>query len=107
MSKIKEEASDEIEIIYNPKNSNEKILKILGEIFVKNNLDKCKILYKEKQFELKENFNDINKNYDINKIIKIKLIGVNNIINASFMFYKCASLISITDISKWDTSKIP
>ena len=42
------QSKDEIEIIYNQKCNKENSLRIFGEIFVKNNIDKCKILYEEK-----------------------------------------------------------
>ena len=45
------------------------------------------------------------KNYN-EKILKIKLIGVNNITNISHMFCGCKSLISLPDISKWNTSNV-
>jgi surface protein len=43
---------------------------------------------------------------DSKKIIEIKLIGINKVINLSYMFFDCTSLISISDISTWDTSNV-
>ena len=37
--------------------------------------------------------------------IEIKLIETKNITNMSYMFDECSSLISLPDISKWNTSK--
>ena len=39
-------------------------LRIFGIIFVKNNLNKCKIIYKDKEYELKEYLFEIDKNYN-------------------------------------------
>ena len=45
-------------------------------------------------------------NYDNSGIYKIKLNGVNNIIDMSYMFYKCKNLISVPIISLMNTSNI-
>ena len=88
-------------MIYNINNENK--IKILGNTFIKNNKDKCKIIYENKEYDLIEEFNINNKN--INKL-EIKLNGINNITNMSCMFYECSSLESLPDISKFDTSNI-
>ena len=67
---------------------------------------KCKIVYKNKEYELKEYFNDIDKKYNNKDEIKIKLKGINNITDMSYMFSKCSSLYSLPDMSKWDTSNV-
>ena len=91
-------------IIYKPKNEGN--VRIFGANFVNNNKKKCKIIYKNKEFELKEYFNDINKKYNNKDEIKIKLKGINNITNMSHMFESCSTLSSLPDILKWDTSKV-
>jgi len=53
------------------------------------------IEYKEN--ELAENFNF--KYYNKN-ILEIKLKGINNITDMSFMFYRCSSLLYLSDYSK-------
>ena len=50
------------EIIYKP--NKEGKVRIFGENFVNNNKDKCKIIYNNKEYELKEYFNDIDKEYN-------------------------------------------
>ena len=50
--------------------------------------------------------NDIDKKYDNKGEFEIKLKGINNIINMSFMFSGCKSLSSLPDISKWNTSNV-
>ena len=93
---------NEINIIYKIKDNDKKV-KIFGSEFVKNNKNNCEIIYEDKEYELNEYFNIPN---NIKDEIKIKLRGINNIINMSCIFYECSSLLSIPDISKWNTSKV-
>ena len=94
---------DYIIINYNI-NKYDKEIRIFGKNFVKNNKNICQIVYEDEYFELNE-FLKID-NLENNKIIEIKLIGINNIIDASYMFSGCKSLILLPDISKWKTNKV-
>ena len=97
--------NNEISIIYNIKYKDimrDKI-RIFGKNFVKNNKDKCKIIIDGKEYELMEGFNINNK---IKIEIEIKLIGIHNITDMSYMFNGCSSLSKLPDISKWDTNKV-
>ena len=38
--------------------------------------------------------------------LKIKLEGINNVTNMSYMFSFCSSLSSLPDISKWNTNNV-
>ena len=79
----------EINIIYDIKGKNE--IKIFGSEFVKNNKNKCKMIINNKEYEITKEYKvKTNKN---NKL-QIKLKGINNITNMSYMFYGCSSLIS-------------
>ena len=104
----------EIELQYKPINNNKEYedseekegnekerLRIFGEYFIKNNINKCKIIYNDEEYDLCEYINDIDNYY--NDIITIKLKGYNNITNMSSMFSDCAELSLLPDISKWDT----
>ena len=51
-------------IIMKPIENNKERVRIFGKKFVKNNQDKCKIEYKDKIYELKEYFEDIDNNYN-------------------------------------------
>jgi len=93
--------NDEITIIYNIKDKEDEI-KIFDSDFVKNNKDKCKIIYDDEIYDLTEYFK-INKNDDK---LKILLKGISNITNMSDMFYRCSSLSSLPDISNWNTSNV-
>ena len=71
---------------YKPEKDNKKKLKILDKYFIKRNRNKCKIIYKNKIYEIKEYFEDIDINNNNKDFVKIKLIFIHNIINMSFMF---------------------
>ena len=74
------------------------VIKIFGKNFVQNNKNKCKIIYNNKKYELKEYFNEIEEIYNQEiKDIKLKLYGINNIINMKEMFYRCYHLSSFSE----------
>ena len=105
---------------------NEDKTKIFGTTFVKNNVNKLKIIFNNQEYKLSEFFHVDN----INKInyFEIELKKINNdILDLKYMFRYCNSLISITnwnafnvtdfsymfyecssipDISNWNTSKV-
>ena len=91
--------------IYKPDENNDKKVKILGRNFIKKNKDKAKILYKNKIYELKEYFEDIDENYNHKDLIKLKIIFIHNIIDMSYMFYDCYTLISLSDKDKISNMK--
>ena len=97
------EINNEIEIVYET-NKNKKI-KIFDSIFVKNNKDKCKIIYKDKEYDLQENF-EINEEDIKDNLLTIKLKGIKNITNAAYMFNTCKHLISLPNLKNWKTYKI-
>ena len=79
-------------------------IKIFGKNFVENNRIKCQIIFEDNKYELSEYFEI--KNFANNNILQFKLIGINNITNMEDMFYYCESLVSLPDISKWNTSNV-
>ena len=84
-------------INYQPNENNNEKVKNLDKVFIEKNKNKSKILYKNKLYELKEYFEDIDRNYNHKDSIKFKLIFVHNIIDLSYAFYNCDSLISLSD----------
>jgi len=80
-------------------------IKIFGKDFVKNNKNNCKILCENKIYELIEYFNISNYNNKNNEL-EIKVLGLNNITDASYMFHQCNSLLSSSELSKLDTSNV-
>ena len=92
----------EINIIYNIERNQDEI-KIFGNEFVKNNKKICKMIIDNKEYEITEYYNVKNIN---NNILKIKLKGIDNVTNMSYMFDGCKSLTNLPDISKWNTNNI-
>ena len=73
------------------------VIKIFGKYFVKQNKNKCEIIYNNKKYKLKEYFDEIDNKYNLKiKEIKIKLIGINNITNMKDMFHGCIHLTSLS-----------
>ena len=70
---------------------------------MENNKDKCKVIYKDKEYELQEEFKIENKNENT---LKIKIKGINNITDMSNMFNECSSLLSLSDTSNWSTNNV-
>ena len=93
---------NEISLIYSITN-NKKEIKIFGEEFVKNNKDLCKIIYDNKEYDLTEKFDckDIK-----DQVLNIKLKGINNVNDLSFMFERCSSLESLVEISNLNTNYV-
>jgi surface protein len=96
------EGNNDITIVYNINKGEDKV-KIFGSNFVKNNINNCKIIYQNREYELKEYFEDFSKS---DSKLQIKLTEINNIQDTSYMFYECTSLISLPDIEKWNTEFI-
>jgi len=94
--------SDQMEIEYCSYENHSKDIRIFGHNFVKNN-DKNFILFIDgKEEKLKENI----QVEDPKKVLKIKLIKINEPTNLSEMFYNCDCLSKIYKIKKWETSKV-
>jgi hypothetical protein len=83
-----------ITLIYKINEKDSKI-KIFGYDFVENNKENCYILYKNENYNLCEY---LTGKINLNDTLKIKLVGINNIKNISFMLHKCSSLLSLPDI---------
>ena len=77
-----------LEIVFMP-NSESK--RIFGDGFVKNNKEKCKLIYNGEEKELKEYY----KEFDNKDLIKFKLKFNNNTVDMSYMFDCCRNIISI------------
>ena len=107
---------DEINITYelNEENIKSNKIKIFGEKFVENNKkNNCRILCKDKDYDLAVFFEGINQNNNANEnqlnenILSIKLkMDINKITNLSNMFNQCIQLKFFSDISKINTNNI-
>ena len=77
--------------------------KIFGEKFVETNKNICKIIINEEEIELTSYLDNLEFK---NGVKEIKLKGINNINDISYMFSGCLSLSSLPDISKWNTNNV-
>ena len=91
------DCKDRLTLIYK---SNKKTTQIFGYYFVQNNMDNTKILYNNKIYNLVQKFDTTED------ILTIQLLNINSITDAGCIFYGCSSLISLPDITNWNTSKI-
>ena len=99
---------DYIKIVYKINENDEKI-KLFGDKFIENNFNlknKIKIIHETKEYEFQQFFDVKNIHKNDNNILKIKLKGINELINISYMFDECESLLSILYFSNWNSSKI-
>ena len=95
--RMKQLKKDNVFLLDEEKEYTEDIIRIFGKLFVYGNENKCKIIYNNKRYRLKEYFDMIDKNYNIKiKQIKLKLIGINNITNMEECFYGCYHLSSVS-----------
>ena len=77
--------------------------KLFGEKFVENNKNICKIIINNEKKDLCSYIENYEK-YLIEDILVIKLIGIKNIIDSSYMFSGCLSLISLSFLSIFSLS---
>jgi len=107
-NKMMDKDISEINIIYDISKRDKKIEKedtinIFGDEFVKNNKNICKMIIDNEEYEIIEKYNI--KNFSKN-ILNIKLKGIDSVTNIRCMFSNCSSLLSLPDISKWNTNNI-
>ena len=86
------------ETIYKHIKDDQNKTKIFDIRFINRNKDKCKIIYQNKEYELKEYYEDIviDNNHEKKQISFILRIN-KNIIDISYMFYECEDLLLIRD----------
>ena len=80
--------------------------KIFGEKFVKNNKNKCKIFINNKEYELCSYISEEIEKLKENDSLEIKLKGINEITDMSYMFCGCLSLAYLPDIDKLNTNNV-
>ena len=105
-NKMTNKFCEEITIQYKIENNNK--IDIFGEKFVDINKDNCSFEINGKEYELKDKIELINLSINNNdkNFLEIKLKGIQNLTNISYMFDGCSSLISLPDISNINTSKV-
>ena len=96
-------------LVYKIKENNggkNEFTRIFDGDFVERNRNKYKIIYNNKEYPLKEYFEEIDKNCEPGKKIKFKLRFLHNILDLYGMFYNCINLISIKDDTKVKEKRI-
>ena len=79
-------------------------IQIFGKNFVVKNKSFCKIIINGKQRELTE-FYKYTKNIK-NDTVTVKIIMNQDVTSLDCMFYDCIALLSLSEVSNWDTSEI-
>lgn len=92
----------EITILYDITKTNSNKVRIFGSNFTNNNKENCKIIVNGKEKGLCDYY-EYSKNEIDNNVLKIKLVKKKPIKDMSYMFSHCSSLISLPDISQWNT----
>ena len=95
-----EEDISEINIVYK---INAFSINIFGNKFVENNKNICKMIIDNKEYEITDKYDIPNFN---NNSLNVKLTGINNVTDMSYMFNECYSLSSLSDISSWNTNNV-
>ena len=82
--------------------------KLFGKKFVYTNKEKCKIIIKENEYDLDTYIKELEEFFDYSNEInfEIKLKGINNITDFSYMFCGCLLFSSIPDFYKISKNKI-
>ena len=104
LNNIQNNQINQITLIYNV-DKNKEIFRIFGYGFVKNNMNNCHLLINGNERELCKLLYMNEIEIENNKL-EIKLIVSKPITDMSDMFSECLSLISLSDISKWNTSNV-
>ena len=91
-------------MLYSLIDEEEKKIRIFGAEFVRINKDNCYIIINDEEKKDLCEYYEYENNYEKN--ISIELIMNEEVTNINQLFYGCTSLISLSDISYWNTSKI-
>jgi len=107
-NKLRKFMNNEMELIYHSNNNNiDGYINLFGKAFVKNNENNCILIINNKLYDIKDKYYyNILDNYIHRYIIIVKLIEKYIITDMSYMFYGCKNLISVKNISYWDTINV-
>ena len=123
---------DKLNLYYYSYSNNQTRIRLFGEIFIKNNINKCSVMIDNEIKKIEDcefyELEDIDKEFNItlfkeddiidmsymfNDCEVLQLISedskwsTNNVVNMSYMFCNCKALTTLPEfISKWDTSKV-
>ena len=94
---------EDLEITYKIRENNKEKIRI----FVENNINKCKIVYDNKEYQLKEYLEVIEGQFNHKDPITFKLRGFYNITDISYIFNECDSLTSLSFADQKNESNSP
>ena len=80
-------------------------IKVFEDFFVKNNISNYEMILNNKKYKLSTHIN-LNSLGIKGDTFEVKLREINPVTNLSGMFYNCSSLLSIKDMSKFNTDNI-
>ena len=89
-------------LVYKLSNVGNEMTRIFGKDFVERNKNRAKIIFNNKEYPLKEYFEEIDKNYKPREKITIILKCFHNILNFNSTFLKCDNLLSMSEYLKVD-----
>lgn len=80
-------------------------VKIFGESFVENNKNKCKILVNKETKDLTDYYKYSDSEIK-NNVLTLRIMSTSNIINLSYMFSGCSTLLEVRGTDKWKTDNV-
>ena len=84
--------------------NNKKIIRLFGEQFIKNNINKCSVIINNRLKKLEDcEFYELKS---AEKELNIILLKEDDIIDMSYIFNDCEELQYILDDSKWSTNNV-
>ena len=87
-----------LKAIYKPNEFHDEKVRIIGKKFFEKNKLKGVVVYNNKQYKLKEYIEDIDINYNHKSKFEIIFFLVDNFLDVSYLFSKCKSLISLSEL---------
>ena len=106
-NKLRKFMNNELELIYQiNKNNNDGYINLFGKSFMKNNKNNCILIINNKLYNFMDKYYYNNQYSKKDDTLNVKLIEKNNITDMSYMFYGCKNLISVKNMSNWDTINV-
>ena len=83
----------------------EENVRIFGDTFVNNNKENYQMIINGKKYDLCPVFN-IKNLKERKEVLEVKLKELKPPTDLSYMFFKCTNLLSLSDVSKWNTNNV-
>ena len=95
---------DKLKLKYFSYSNNQTKIRLFGEIFIKNNINKCSVLINNELKKIEDcEFYELE---DLDKALNITLLKEDEINDMSYMFNDCEVLHFISEGSKWSTNNV-